>query len=167
MAKVKFDLKYKDDIIKGSVKVETRDGQPVRIVCWDWSEKYPILGRMGDIEHPFEWKGNGTYGDDETNEMISYDLVVIVEDKEPTAYELLFDSIIAKASCINTEITLETFHKWADDLKQAAVKDFFDWKYLHNGVSYTKNTAYTFRNYLRVGNYVTDIKKITDTVPDE
>lgn len=164
MAKVKFDLKYKDDIIKGSVKVETRDGQPVRIVCWDWSEKYPILGRV-DEEYPSPclWKADGTFGD----EACELDLFVIMEDKEPTAYELLFDSIIAKASCINTDITFETFHKWMDDLKQAAVKDFFDWKYLCDGVSYTKNTAYTFGDYLRVGNYVTDIKKITDTVPDE
>ena len=165
MAKVNFDLKYKDDIIKGSVKAETRDGQPVRIVCWDWSEKYPILGRVDeDCGEPCLWKADGMFFGDEACEL---DLFVVIEDKEPTAYELLFDNIIAKASCINTDITLETFHKWMDDLKQAAVKDFFDWKYLHDGVFYTKNTAYTFGEYLRVGNYVTDIKKIMDTVPDE
>lgn len=161
--KLRFNLDLKEDIINGNAQVETRDGQPVRIVCWDWSEKYPILGRI-DEEHlsPCLWKADGTFCD----EACELDLFVILVDKEPTAYELLFDSIIAKAG-LNTEITLETFYKWKDELRQAAVKDFFGWKYLHDGVSYTKDTAYTFSDYLRVGNYVTDLKKIVDTVPDE
>ena len=42
--KIDFDIRYKDDIIKGLYRVETRDGRPARIVCWDRSD--PDAGKM-------------------------------------------------------------------------------------------------------------------------
>lgn len=35
MAKILFDIKYRPQIESGEYKVETRDGNPVRIICWD------------------------------------------------------------------------------------------------------------------------------------
>ena len=35
MAKIPFDVKYRPQIESGEYKVETRDGRPARIVCWD------------------------------------------------------------------------------------------------------------------------------------
>lgn len=35
MAKIPFDIKYRPQIESGEYKVETRDGKPTRIVCWD------------------------------------------------------------------------------------------------------------------------------------
>ena len=35
MAKIPFDIKYRPQIESGEYKVETRDGKPVRIICWD------------------------------------------------------------------------------------------------------------------------------------
>ena len=35
MARIPFDLKWKPQIESGEYRVETRDGKPVRIICWD------------------------------------------------------------------------------------------------------------------------------------
>lgn len=43
MAKIPFDIKYRPQIESGEYKVETRDGKPVRIVCWDRKDDYPIM----------------------------------------------------------------------------------------------------------------------------
>ena len=82
-------------------------------------------------------------------------------------FERLLDDVIAKASNINVFVDKSMFEKWAAELKAAAVKDFFNWKYLHDGVDYTTNTAYTFADYLRVGNYVTNLENIKKTIPSE
>lgn len=41
--KIPFDIKYRDKIESGEYKVETRDGRPVRIVCYDRKYGYPIM----------------------------------------------------------------------------------------------------------------------------
>ena len=38
MAKIPFNVKFKPQIESGEYKVETRDGRPVRIICWDKKE---------------------------------------------------------------------------------------------------------------------------------
>lgn len=41
--RIKFEMKYRDDIESGKYKVETYDGKPVRIICWDAGTDYPIV----------------------------------------------------------------------------------------------------------------------------
>lgn len=45
--KIPFDIKYRNKIQSGEAKVETRDGLPVRVVCWD-----VIMGSDMDGETP-------------------------------------------------------------------------------------------------------------------
>jgi len=37
--KIPFDIKYRPQIESGEYKVETRDGRPVRVLCWDRAAK--------------------------------------------------------------------------------------------------------------------------------
>ena len=41
--RIPFDIKYRPDIEGGKYLVVTRDGSPVRIVCWDAKAERPIL----------------------------------------------------------------------------------------------------------------------------
>lgn len=41
--KIPFDIKYKPQIESGKYKVETRDGRPVRIICWDANSYTPVV----------------------------------------------------------------------------------------------------------------------------
>ena len=43
MSKNVFDMKYRQQIESGEVKVVTRDGRPVRILNWDMQGRYPVL----------------------------------------------------------------------------------------------------------------------------
>ena len=44
MAKIPFNIKFRDKIESGEYRVETKTGCPVRIVCWDMVCELPILG---------------------------------------------------------------------------------------------------------------------------
>lgn len=41
--KIPFDIKYRPQIESGEFKVETRDGLPARVVCWDANSYTPIV----------------------------------------------------------------------------------------------------------------------------
>ena len=73
MAKIPFDIKYRPQIESGEYKVESRDGRPVRIICWD-KKDYPdireshtpiiylLLSKCG-CEHVMCCDFNGMYPD--------------------------------------------------------------------------------------------------------
>lgn len=73
MAKIPFDIKYRPQIESGEYKVETRDGKPVRIICWN-KKDYPdmreshtpiiylLLSKSG-CEHVMCCDFNGMYPD--------------------------------------------------------------------------------------------------------
>lgn len=42
--KIPFDIKYKDDILAGKVKVQTAGEDDVRIVSFDETTEYPVVG---------------------------------------------------------------------------------------------------------------------------
>lgn len=64
MERVKFDLRFKEDIVAGKAKVETRDGQSVRIVCYDWCDKYPLMGKIDDDQSPILWLADGSFSEE-------------------------------------------------------------------------------------------------------
>lgn len=64
MERVKFDLKFKEDIVAGKAKVETRDGQSVRIVCYDWCDKYPLMGKIDYDQSPVLWLADGSFSEE-------------------------------------------------------------------------------------------------------
>lgn len=43
MERIPFDIKLRPEIEAGKFLIETRDGSPVRIVCWDAKAERPIL----------------------------------------------------------------------------------------------------------------------------
>ena len=49
MQRIEFDIKYRADIEAGRYKVETRDGRPARIVCWDVDMKSKPSGTIKPI----------------------------------------------------------------------------------------------------------------------
>lgn len=77
MERVKFDLRFKEDIVAGRVKVETRDGQSVRIVCYDWCDKYPLMGKIDDDQSPVLWLADGSFDEDYEGEL---DLFVVSDE---------------------------------------------------------------------------------------
>lgn len=83
MAKIPFDIKFRPQIESGEYKVETRDGRPVRIVCWDrQAEYYPLVALIsaGKIEDEAVYTIDGKYVyDQEGNDL---DLIIIVPDPE-------------------------------------------------------------------------------------
>lgn len=62
--KVKFDIKYRPQYENGEAEVVTRDGRPVKIICWDApSDDYPIVGyaQPGDSSMPYTFTREGIY----------------------------------------------------------------------------------------------------------
>lgn len=52
--KRKFNLKFRDKIESGEINVTTRNGRPVRIVCWDAISDYPIVALVKSVKEDFE-----------------------------------------------------------------------------------------------------------------
>ena len=99
MEKIPFDIKYRDKIESGEYKVETRDGRPTRIICWDRKHGYPICGlayekATGCENYVNTYESgmtaiNGILG---TND----DLFIITPDQELSEFEKRFLEIIVE-----------------------------------------------------------------------
>ena len=64
MAKIPFDIKYRDKIESGEYKVETREGLPARIICWDrMGIAYPIVALVpkNSNEEILTYTNEGTF----------------------------------------------------------------------------------------------------------
>ena len=79
MNEICFVLELAKDIQAGKSKgrIVTRDGKPVRIVCWDVKGDYPILALvdLGYIETPARYTADGHY-DLRGNVKSNYDLLI-------------------------------------------------------------------------------------------
>lgn len=58
--KYQLDINRKQDIISGKINIVTRDGNPARILCWDYKGGFPIIAAV-------------TSGDSEITRYYSYD----------------------------------------------------------------------------------------------
>jgi len=88
MAKIAFDVKYRPQIESGEYKVETRDGRPVRIVCWDVrNDKYPIIALVdfGEVEKDIPYTLDGYYW--ENMQPSDKDLFIVTIDQKLTEFE--------------------------------------------------------------------------------
>lgn len=97
MAKIPFDIKFRSQIESGEYTVESRDGMPVRIVCWDRDSNTPICALYRkNMREEFGWVSkDGHYMNTES----TYDLFVITPDPELSEYES------AVRDCITTNLT--------------------------------------------------------------
>lgn len=61
--RIPFDIKYRPEIEAGKYLVETREGEPVRIICWDRRGVEPIVALIGDgrLEEVDTFYTNGVY----------------------------------------------------------------------------------------------------------
>ena len=77
---IPFDIKYRPEIESGEMKVQTRDGREVRIVCWDATDvTFPIMGYIKNEFRPDSWMCDGSYfmGDESCSDLV----LVPVEDE--------------------------------------------------------------------------------------
>jgi hypothetical protein len=85
MERIPFDIKRRPEIEAGKYLVETRDGCPVRIVCWDRKGVEPIVALLGDgrDEEVGTFHTNGVYirGQQSARDLF---LVPNPDYKEPT-----------------------------------------------------------------------------------
>ena len=93
MRKIKFEIKYRDNIESGKWKVVTRDGLYARIICWDASPMKPIVALVeGDIRlmgcggvTPLTYTSMGNFLDNGTE--TENDLFIITDEPEITKFQ--------------------------------------------------------------------------------
>lgn len=83
--KIPFDIKYRDKIESGEFKVETRDGRPARIICWDKESILPIVALVKEIES--EKVVSFTESGDCPGTLNCYDLFIVTPEPEMAEFE--------------------------------------------------------------------------------
>lgn len=89
--KIPFDIKYKPQIESGEYKVETRDGSPVRIICWDANSYTPIVflatehDDLDDRDKEYQYSCNNFGRCFSGNSPL--DLFIITPEPEMTVFE--------------------------------------------------------------------------------
>lgn len=116
--KIPFDIKYRPQIESGEYKVETRNGLPVRIICWDRKYGYPIVGlayeKATGCESYVSAYEDGTTSTNGKMEL-SDDLFIVTPEEELTKFEK-----VVKGRLWRTLEYSETFrkdeNKWTREL---------------------------------------------------
>ena len=132
--KIPFDIKFRPQIESGEYKVETRDGRPVRIICWD--RKYygcPICGlayeKATDCEKYVNAYENGVSAR-VTGTSENDDLFLITPDPELTEFEKKLSDVVGYA--ISSSVaepkkpTSEFVKEYAAELLAIAKKEIMD-----------------------------------------
>ena len=121
---IPFDIKYRPQIESGEMKVQTKEGYPTRIICWDRKghEFCPICGlvysekqKLEDV-HTFRLDGT----------CIGFpkkDLVLVAEEPEPelTEFEKHLVFLYYDEPC-----NFEEVRKDANELLELAKKEIFN-----------------------------------------
>lgn len=128
----------------GKYKIQTKDGEPVRIICWDKKTKYDVnlvgLVDCGDFEIPISINENNSN-------------LVLVDENAPNIRQRIFDIILEKC---NEHPSLA----YITPLSAMVLADFIQeglnlpkWKRIHKGEklpvdAYLKNSDGTILHYL-------------------
>lgn len=95
--RIPFNIAHKDEILSGKYTVETRDGQRVQIVLWDWEWPFPILGRIGQDGDPHIWTNDGTVNLSGSGQH-DWDLFIVTDIEKLTTFEksvqVLMDKVL-------------------------------------------------------------------------
>ena len=85
MAKIPFDIKYRDKIESGEYKVVTEDDEPARIICWDSTinKERPIIAIVFDDQIE-QYKADGRYDND--YDTSNYDLFIVTPEEEKSEF---------------------------------------------------------------------------------
>jgi len=122
--KIPFSIKYKAQIESGEYKVETRDGRPARIICWDACESKPIVAIVSGLVHQYAAHGYANYLED-------IDLFIITPEPELTEFEQELANFFKERNAIlpdkdgvyNKHDCDEFLHKSANKLLELAKKE--------------------------------------------
>ena len=118
MKTIPFDIKYRPQIESGEYSVQTKDGAPVRIICWDRADTYGEIVAL--VQFPFDdgketisiYSGNGCYYIHESSEM---DLVLA--DNRISPFEELLYGLLEKPYHPEDGAEFESWvHEKADEL---------------------------------------------------
>ena len=92
MARIPFDLKWKPQIESGEYRVETRDGKPVRIICWDMICTYPIVAlcNINGEEWVFTYDTNGHFMEKSDED----ELFLVTTEEKLTEFEQEVSDIV-------------------------------------------------------------------------
>ena len=96
--KIPFDIKYRPQIESGEYKVKTRNGESVRIICWDKQGECPIvvLSCVDGDEGVYTYHENGHCINNES----IYDLFIITPEEELTEFEKAVGLVFTDAQLI-------------------------------------------------------------------
>lgn len=120
--KIPFDIEYRPQIESGEYKVETRDGRPARIICWDAKAKdgcsvvalLPIDKSDLNDEAAYQFSKNGTAYTSKSASEDCADLFIITPEPELTEFEKVVASWLETAK--DEPITNEMIVDAADNL---------------------------------------------------
>ena len=139
--KIPFNIKYRPQIESGEFKVETRDGKPARIICWDRFAIEPydkcnivVLVTFGNnSESAYYYYQDGHLWDKSNDEGDSnLDLFIITPEPELTEFEQELVNFFNERNAIlpdkdgvyNKHDCYEFLHKSANKLLAIARKEF-------------------------------------------
>ena len=92
MAKIPFDIKYRPQIESGEYKVETRDGSPARVLCWDANSYTPIVFLVTEHDYLDDKDKEYVYSCNNFGRAFSIDgprdLFIITPEEELTEFEI-------------------------------------------------------------------------------
>lgn len=154
--RIPFNIRYRDKIESGEYKVETRDGKPVRIICWDMDSYNHIVALVANYpnyngslsEHIFSYGMDGRYSTPAEN---AEDLFIITPEPEMSEFEQevykmttnkvrfkeeankLLD--LAKQQLLQSGelMTQEHHEKLMETLREECKKDLPRWRIWRNG----------------------------------
>lgn len=91
MAKIQFDIKYRDKIESGEYKVvaHEHEEQDARIVCWDNKGEYPIVALIDNEPEKFDKHGRVPGG----NRGGEFSLFIVTPEPELSEFEKAVDAI--------------------------------------------------------------------------
>lgn len=135
--KIPFDIKYRPQIESGEYKVETRDGRPARVICWDRVAIEPldncnivalVTGLKSKSESTYYYYQDGhlwNKANDEGDSVL--DLFIITPEQKLTEFEKeleRFYNCYLQVCSPNSHLTIEdSLHNWASRLLELAKKE--------------------------------------------
>lgn len=129
MAKIPFDIKYRPQIESGKYKVETEEGSPARIICWDSpiNKERPIIAIVFDDQIE-QYKADGHYDDDFGT--CNYDLFIVTPEEELTEFEKELESFynhhLQVCTYDNQGTVEDSLHDWSSKLLAIARKELIE-----------------------------------------
>lgn len=129
--KVKFDLKYRQQIESGEYMVETADGRQVRIVCWDAHNPYRendivalATSSSGEGENILRYYSNGHLISDSAN-IGNKDLIVVIPDEDERIRKALIQYLIDYPSLLPRGLySRDDFFTYLEKQKENTEKEY-------------------------------------------